>query len=76
MIKLFLDLLKDGVDERNRKEGNKMVIPIIAKIIASNPPSIAIAIGGIGLLLSMPYAMLIFVSGVILQILWMGRFLL
>ncbi len=49
-----------------------MVIGIIAKIIAKSPPAIAIAIGGIGMILSMPNAAIIFWVGVALQVLWLG----
>jgi hypothetical protein len=40
-------------------------------ILAKNPPSIAIALGAMGLLLNMPYGGLIFFVGVILQIIWL-----
>lgn len=49
-----------------------MVFHVIANIMARNPPSIAIALGGIGSMLSMPYAVTIFWTGVGLQAAWLG----
>lgn len=44
---------------------------VFAKIIAKSPPAIGITLGGIGLLLKMPHAGLIFGVSVALQVLWL-----
>ena len=48
------------------------MLSLIAKIYARHPPAIAITLGGFGLFLGLPYAMMIFWVGVGLQVLWLG----
>lgn len=64
------------------KEGKKMSwIEAIFKIFADNPPSIAIALGGLMLLIGYPSQIqglvtagwVFFFAGVLLQILWLFR---
>ena len=43
---------------------------ILARIYARNPPTIAITIGGLGMLLGISIAGIIFLVGVGMQILW------
>lgn len=50
-----------------------MIAPIV-NIIAKNPPSILLAIGGLGYLFGMASAGIILVAGIILQIGWLARF--
>jgi len=47
------------------------MIRIFAKIIAKNPPSILLAIGGIGWLLGVSGAGWLLTAGIALQILWL-----
>jgi hypothetical protein len=51
-----------------------MVLPIVAQIIAKNPPSILLAFGGIGFLLGIAGAGLLLVAGIFLQVAWLARF--
>ena len=50
-----------------------MTIATTAKIIAKNPPSIAMLIGGIIILTGQPEGWLAFFSGVGLQIFWISN---
>jgi hypothetical protein len=47
------------------------MISVIPQIIASSPPAIAIALGGIGLLAGIAGAGWLLIIGVILQIAWL-----
>ena len=56
-----------------KKEVIKM-IQILTKIIALNPSSILLAIGGIGFLLGITGAGMILGLGVLLQVGWLARY--
>ena len=45
---------------------------VTAKIMAKNPPTIAIALGAIGMMVDLPKASTIFFVGVLLQLVWLG----
>jgi hypothetical protein len=49
------------------------MLGVMANVIAKNPPSIAIALGGIGMMTQMPHATTIFWSGIGLQALWLFK---
>jgi len=51
-----------------------MSATIFAKIIAKNPPSILLAIGGIGWLMGITGAGVLLSFGVLLQLVWLARF--
>ncbi len=48
-----------------------MAFNVIANIVARHPASIAITLGGIGMMLGFAYSGMIFWTGVGLQILWL-----
>lgn len=50
------------------------MIKIIAKIFASNPPSILLTIGGIGFLLGISGAGILLGLGFLLQVGWLARY--
>jgi len=50
------------------------MMSVITQIIAKNPPSILLAIGGIGYLLGIAGAGILLIAGVLLQIGWLARF--
>lgn len=50
------------------------MIQIIAKIFASNPPSILLALGGIGVLIGVSGAGLLLGLGFLLQVGWLARY--
>ena len=50
------------------------MISVLTKIIAKNPPSILLAIGGIGYLLGMSGAGILLAVGVLLQVGWLAKF--
>ena len=51
-----------------------MTVAILTKIIAKNPPSILLAIGGIGFLLGIQGAGLLLGLGFLLQLGWLMKF--
>jgi hypothetical protein len=51
-----------------------MIPELIVKVIAKNPPSILLALGGLGLLLGIAGAGILLGLGVFLQVAWLARF--